>query len=344
MLRRACTRTTVLTSGALTASAFGLALSAALLLSPAAGRADAANTTGNAMDNAMANATGNAHRLHDNTSATPAGTAAASINRAAPADAQEGFGPLLDVPLVGVSERLGQQADLDAVFAGEDGTRLRLRDLVTMPTLLAPVYYSCPNECNVLLGALATALPQVGLRPGVDYQVIAISFDDHDTPATAAKRKGDFLNAGAMAAQSSGSAGFPPQAWRFLTGDEQNIRRLTNSIGFGYMRAGDAFKHSVVLVALSPTGKITRYLYGIRPLPFDLAMAATEAAGGKTGISIQRAVAMCYTYDPQGRRYVFDIMKVTGAGVLTALGLFGLFLAFGGKKRTASPKNPKPKA
>ena len=326
MRRPVSARTTPPTIGALAPTALktatlGLALAAALLLSPAAGLAHMANATNNTTDNA---------HHHDDTAAAPAGTAA---SQAGPAGA----------PQVGVSEHLGQQADLDVVFAGEDGAKLRLRDLVTMPTLLAPVYFSCPNECNVLLGTLATALPQVGLKPGVDYQILAVSFNDQDTPATAAKRNGDFLNAASMAAQSAGAAGFPPQAWRFLTGDEQNIRRLMDSVGFGFKRQGDDFVHTVVLVALSPSGKITRYLYGIRPLPFDLAMAATEAAGGRTGLSIQRAVALCYTYDPQGRRYVFDIMKVTGAGVLAALGLFGLFLALGGKKRPAPPKDPQPK-
>jgi protein SCO1/2 len=229
-------------------------------------------------------------------------------------------------PTVGVTEHLGQRAAMDVMLTAEDGSRVRFGDLVTMPTILAPVYYSCPNECNVLLGTLANVLPQVGLTPGKDYQVLAVSFDDRDTAATASKRKGDFLNAGA--------AGFPPQAWRFLSGDEASVRQLMDSVGFGYKRAGDAFKHSIVLIALAPDGKITRYLYGIRPLAFDIAMAATEAAEGKTGLSVKRAIAMCYTYDPQGRKYVFDFMKVAGAGVLFALGLFGLFLAFGGKKRT----------
>jgi len=230
---------------------------------------------------------------------------------------------------VGVAEHLGQKADMNAELLTEDGTKVRLKDLVTMPTILAPVYYSCPNECNVLLGTLSGVLPQVGLKPGVEYQVLAVSFDDRDTPATATKRKGDFFTAG----QSQGLAGFPPHAWRFLTGDEPNVRRLMNSVGFGYKRVGESFKHSIVLVALSPDGTITRYLYGIRPLAFDIAMAATEAAEGKTGLSIKRAISMCYTYDPQGRKYVFDFMKVAGAGVIAALGLFGLFLAFGGKKR-----------
>lgn len=236
-------------------------------------------------------------------------------------------------PGAGVTEHLGAQAALDVTLYGEDGKAVRLADLVTMPTFLAPVYYSCPNECNVLLGTLSTVLPQVGLTPGVDYQVLAVSFDDRDTPATATKRKGDFFQAGA----SSGLASFPPQAWRFLTGSETEVRRLMDSVGFGYRRNGDAFQHSIALIALSPQGKITRYLYGIRPLAFDIAMAATEAAEGKTGLSVKRAIAMCYTYDPQGRRYVFDFMKVAGAGVLAALGIFALFLFFGGKKRAPRP-------
>lgn len=231
-----------------------------------------------------------------------------------------------------VDEKIGQHAALDVTLYGEDGERLRLADLVTMPTIIAPVYYSCPNECNVLLGTLATTLPEVGLRPGVDYQVLAISFDELDTPATATKRKGDFFNTTA--------AGFPPKAWRFLTGDAKEVRRLMDSMGFSYARTPTGFRHSVVLIALTPTGKISRYLYGIRPLAFDIAMAATEAGAEKTGLSVKRAIAMCYTYDPQGRRYVFDIVKVTGAGVLFALGLFGLFLAFGGRRR-GKPDQPR---
>lgn len=245
--------------------------------------------------------------------------------------------PQADNPATGVVEHVGAMAALDVELFAEDGTPLRLADLVDKPTILAPVYYSCPNECNVLLGTLSSVLPQVGLKPGVEYQVLAVSFDDRDTPATATKRKGDFFNAGL----STGLAGFPPMAWRFLTGDEKNVRRLMDSVGFGYQRAGDAFQHSIALIVLTPSGKISRYLYGIRPLAFDIAMAATEAGAEKTGLSVKRAISMCYTYDPQGRRYVFDFVKVAGAGVLAAIGIFALFLAFGGKKRGAPPPQGK---
>jgi len=44
-------------------------------------------------------------------------------------------------------------------------------------------------------------------------------------------------------------------------------------------------------------------------------------------------VAFCYSYDPESRRYVFDVMKVTGLSVLAGVGLFVLFLFLGGRKR-----------
>lgn len=320
-------------------------LMAALLVLALGGTAGAASAAGDAPHAQLAPETRHEHPA-------PAAQAPASVSTgvaAAPAAGQAASAaPAAKPPLpsnpgpgTGVTEHIGAMAALDVELVGEDGARLVLRDLVDKPTLIAPVYYSCPNECNVLLGTLSTVLPQVGLKPGTEYQVLAVSFDDRDTPATATRRKGDFFNAGL----SSGLDKFPPSAWRFLTGDEKNVRRLMDSVGFGYQRAGDAFQHSIALIVLTPSGKISRYLYGIRPLAFDIAMAATEAGAEKTGLSVKRAIAMCYTYDPQGRRYVFDVVKVAGAGVLVAIGIFALFLAFGGKKRgSPGPTSGDPKA
>ncbi len=232
-------------------------------------------------------------------------------------------------PEVGVSEKLGAYLPEDVVLRDEEGGLVNLRKLVTMPTILAPVYYSCPNECNLLQGSLAQALPQIGLTPGKDYQVISVSFDENDSPAAAKSRKQDYLTALAR--------DFPPEDWRFLTGDAANIRRLMDAIGFGFRREGSTFKHSVVLVAVSPEGKITRYLYGVRPLAFDITMAVTDAAEGRLGLSVKRAVAFCYSYDPVSRRYVFDLMKVAGVSVLAGISLFALFLALGGKKKGKRP-------
>ena len=233
---------------------------------------------------------------------------------------------------VGVVELIGQQAALGVVFKDEEGKSATMREFVNMPTIITPVYFSCPNECNVLLGTLARVLPEVGLTPGKDFQVLAISFDDQDTPQLAKKRKNDFT--------TSASVSLPQGAWHFLTGDASNIKIFMDSIGFGFHRVTGSFEHPVVIVALSPSGKITRYLYGVQPMAFDIVMAATDAAGEKSGLSVKRAIAMCYTYDPQGRKYVFNVMRVAGFGMIFALGLFFLFLIFGGKKRPPKDSTP----
>lgn len=228
-------------------------------------------------------------------------------------------------PGVGVTEHLGAVIPDDVILRDEDGQAVNVKDLVGLPTILVPVYLSCPNECSLLLGSLGSILPRIRMVPGKDYQILAVSFDENDTPDLARRRKNDYM--------TSLRADFPQQYWKFLTGDAGSIRRLMDAIGFGFRREGMDFRHPVVLVALAPGGKITRYLYGIQPLPFDVTMALTDASQGRLGLSVQRAIALCYSYDPQSRRYVFDLMKVTGAVVLTTLGLFFLFLVFGGKKR-----------
>lgn len=226
---------------------------------------------------------------------------------------------------VDVDEKLGQTIPADVPLVDEHGKTVMSGDFLGIPTVLVPVYYSCPNACNILLGNLAEILPKTGLALGADYQVVTVSFDETDTPEMAARRKREILAPVARA--------LPAASWHALTGAEADVRRLMDAVGFGYSRDGIAFKHPVVLMALSPKGKIVRYLYGVSPLPFDIAMAVTDASAEKPGFSIRRAVAFCYTYDPDGRRYTFDLMKVVGVGILAALGLFALFLAFGGKKR-----------
>lgn len=226
---------------------------------------------------------------------------------------------------VGVVERLGEHIPEGIVMRDEAGRPVEVRALLKVPTILVPVYYTCPTACSLLMGWMAQVLPQVGLKPGRDYQVVCVSFDENDTPELATRKRHEFTVAT--------KGGFPPEHWRFLTGDLPSINALMAAIGFGFKREGKMFQHPVVTVAVSPKGKITRYLYGSTPLAFDIAMAATEAAGDTTGVSITRALAFCYSYDPQGQRYVFNLMRVAGAAVLLGVLLFVVFLWLGGRRR-----------
>ncbi len=232
---------------------------------------------------------------------------------------------------IALEEKLGQYVPADAVFVDENGGRVNLKNIVDKPTIIAPVYLNCMHECPVLLMGLAQVLGQLELvKPGRDFQVITLSFDERDTPGTAREKKGNYLKAVGKP--------FPEDSWKFLTGDALNIRKFTDSIGFKFQRDGEDFSHPVTLVVLAPGGKIVRYLEGITFLPFEVTMALTEAAQGRVGTTTQKVLQYCFSYDPLKRSYVFNILKVTGTVMVLFVGFFLAWLLITGKRKEQTTK------
>src|SRR5512133_916348 len=209
----------------------------------------------------------------------------------------------------GLQEHLGAGVPLDLVLRDEAGAPIRLGDTLDKPTVLALVYFRCAGICSPLLNGLTNVVERTGLRPGRDFQVLTVSFDDRDTPALAESKKRNYL--------AGLSPGFPPAAFRFLTGDAATTRRLADAVGFGFRREGEDFVHPAVVTVLAPGGKITRYLYGISFLPFDVKMAAAEAAQGRAVPTVSRVLQLCYSYDEAGRGYRLDLPRIFG--ILTLL-------------------------
>lgn len=233
-----------------------------------------------------------------------------------------------DLPGIGIDEKLGQVIPLDLTFYDENGNPVSLKQLIDSPTILAPVYYSCPNVCSFLLFNLAGVINKLPSEPGKEYQILTVSFNEAEKPTLALEKKKMYFK---MIEKS-----FPEDAWRFLTGDRENIRKLTDAIGFHFRRQGQDFLHPVSLVILSSEGKITRYIYGTEFLPFDLKMALLEASEGRVGPTLSKVLRFCFSHDPQGKKYVFNTLKVTG--IVTLLFAFGfiLFLVLKGKKQPIS--------
>jgi protein SCO1/2 len=229
-----------------------------------------------------------------------------------------------ETPGVGIEEKLGQTIPLDIVFNDENGHGVSLRQLINKPTILAPVYFGCPDVCSFLLYNLAGALNQSSSEPRKEYQVLAVSFDETEKPPLALEKKKLYLK---MIEKP-----FPEEAWGFLTGEEENIRKLTEAIGFRFKREGKTFQHPILMVILSPGGKITRYMYGTDVLPFDLKMALLEASEGRIGPTVSKVLRFCFSYDPKGRKYVFNTLKVTGIVTLAFALSFILFLVVKGKR------------
>ena len=226
---------------------------------------------------------------------------------------------------VGIIELLGSSLPLDSLFRDETGKPVRLAELITGPTLILPVYYSCTNVCYNLQWGLAQVLPKIKSRPGEEFRVLSVSFDENDSPQLAAKFKRVYL--------SSMHAPFPENRWRFLTGDAENIQKLTKAVGYSFQRRGRDFLHPVASLIVTRDGTIVRYLYGTTFLPKDLALALIEARDGTSGTTIRKMMEYCFTFDPEQKTYVFNILRVSATVVIICCGGFLAFLMLTGRKR-----------
>jgi protein SCO1/2 len=225
-------------------------------------------------------------------------------------------------------EHLGSRLPGDIVLQDEQGQPRRLQELVDRPTILNFVYYDCPGVCTPLLNEIADVLGKTDLDPRTQpFQVLTVSFEPRDTPPLAAEKRANYL--------ALLSRPLPPATWRFLTGDADQLARLTQAAGFSYKKVGFEYVHPGGLLMLAPDRTISRYLYGTEFLPFDFKMGVLEAAKGTVLPTTARLLTICFSYDPQGRTYVFSTLKVVGSVVLLTVAFFGGWLALTARRGAA---------
>jgi protein SCO1/2 len=176
-----------------------------------------------------------------------------------------------------------------------------------------------------LLEGVADVISKAKIDLGTEYQVFTISFDPDEKPKLAKDKKANYAKLVKNKDVQNG--------WTWFTGDSTNISSLLNSLGYQVKREGQEFIHPAALIVLSPEGKITRYLHGTYFLPFDLKMAVIEASEGRSGPTINKVLKYCFSYDPEGKKYVMNITKVSGS-IIILLAIFMLLgLVFSKKSR-----------
>ena len=225
--------------------------------------------------------------------------------------------PEADKEFIGIKENLGGYIPLDRWLTDDQGRKYQLKELFDKPVLFSFVYYRCPGICSPLLAGKSRVLESIDTVPGIDFNVITLSIDPTEDHVLAAEKKANYL--------SDLKRNIDPDAWRWSVGDQETIDLLTSAFGWKYKRTDDGhFTHSGSLMAVSPSGKIARYLYGDKFLPFDVKMSLAEAAEEKTGPTVAKLLKYCFSYDPEGRKYVFNILRVVGT--LLLLWIVGIFL------------------
>jgi protein SCO1 len=223
---------------------------------------------------------------------------------------------------IDVLENLGQRIPAGLRFIDGHGHRVALDDLLGkgLPLLVTLGYYRCPQLCNLVHEGLAKGLNAAGLKPGRDFQGLAVSVDPGEDPKSATTNQRRLLRA----------LGEPPSsAWPFLMpeaaagainlgidkkpaaqaathdGRDPMALRLAESVGFRYKYdpKSKQFAHAAAAFVLTPDGKISRYLYSTEFKPRDLRLALVEASGGRVGTTIDRVLLTCFKYDPMTQSY-----------------------------------------
>lgn len=223
---------------------------------------------------------------------------------------------------IGFDQNLNAQVPLDAQFNDESGRMVRLGDyLGQRPAILALVYYQCTMLCNQILNGMVAALRPLSLRPGRDFDIIAISINPREGPAQAGVKRDIYAR---LYSHSAGPAG-----WHFLTGTEPNIRAVADAVGFHYRYdpKNDIFLHASGIMVLTPQGKAARYFYGVEFEPKDLKLGLVEASQNRIGSVVDKILLFCYHYDPATGKYstaVINLLRAAAAAtVLLLLGILG---------------------
>jgi protein SCO1 len=228
--------------------------------------------------------------------------------------------------LVGVDivEHIGQKVNLDLQFTAESGYQVPLRQYFERgkPVLLNFVYYRCPMLCNLVLNGQTAALRELAWTAGKEFEIVTISIAPEEQFNLArAKRKFYLETYGREAAQ---------QGWHFLTDFQGNTKRLADEVGFQYRwdSKTEQWAHTAAIMMLTPDGRISRYLYGVKFKERDLRLGLTEASEGKLGSMGDKLLLFCFHYDSDAKGYVLFARNFMKAGGVLMVVLVGIVLGF----------------
>ena len=218
---------------------------------------------------------------------------------------------------VGIDQKLNQQVPLDLAFVDETGRDVRLGEYFGQrPVILALVYYECPMLCTQVLNGLVGSLGVLTFDVGREFDVVAVSINPREGPGLAAQKKAAYLDRYQRPHTAAG--------WHFLTGKEENIRRLADAVGFRYAydETIKQYAHGAGIEVLTPRGVVSKYFYGIEFSPRDIKFGVMEASEDRIGTVIENALLLCYHYDPTTGKYgatALQAVRIGGVATLLAI-------------------------
>ena len=218
---------------------------------------------------------------------------------------------------VGIVERLNETIPLDLEFTDQNGKTVRLGDFFKQgkPVILTPVFYECPMLCTLVLNGLVDGLNDVEWSVGEEVEIVTFSFNPREKHKLAEVKRRAYLT---QYRRDSAR-----QSWPFLTGSEENIKALTDTLGYHYRydQKQEVYVHSASIMFLTPDGRLSRYMNDVLYDPRDLRLALIEASEGTIGSPMEQILLFtCFQYDPNSNSYVLSARKIMRwGGVLTLI-------------------------
>ncbi len=221
---------------------------------------------------------------------------------------------------VGITEHLDAQIPLELPFVDEEGSDVVLGQYFNnkKPIILTLNYYKCPMLCSLTLNGLTAGLEEMDWTLGDEFEVVTLSINPDEKAPLAKKNKEGYLGHYDRVGAEKG--------WHFLTGEQNNITKLADSLGFGYVfdpNTGE-FHHTASIMFITPDGRISKYMNDVQFRGQDLRFALIEASEGKIGTTLDKFLLFnCFQYDPDSNSYTpvaWKLMRTGGVLMLVVLG------------------------
>lgn len=182
--------------------------------------------------------------------------------------------------------------------------------------IISPVYTRCPSLCGIISNGVKTAINDLGML-GKDFTMVSFSFDSSDKKENLASYEHRW--------------GMDGINWKAISASPVEISVLMKSVDFQYTYdpASKEFDHPSILIVVTPSGRISRYIYGINPSKKDIKLAVMEANTEKTRPGILKGFYLkCFAYDPNSKTYKLDWSFIisTFAGLLIIGIVFRIFI------------------
>jgi protein SCO1/2 len=218
---------------------------------------------------------------------------------------------------VTIKDRLGKYIPQQLTFTDHRGKSVSLKRFFgDKPVLLTLNYYRCKTLCNVQLNQVVKGLKGLEWKPGKNYRIVTVSIDPRESWELAREKRKSYLK----------SYGKGEVDWTFLVGKQPAITRLANAVGFKYKydEEHDQYIHVPAIFFLTSSGRLTRYLHGLKYPSRSLKFALMQASEGEVGTVTDKLFMSCFHYDPETGTYsasAFGIMRLAASSFAVLLGL-----------------------